>query len=89
MIPTWPGAMDAAMASLRPGGTLLIVDFWDQKDLPRVFAAGLKKWLASKREGLGLVYDLSEKGARVMSEAAVNQGDQIALHGGCRKPLIP
>jgi len=49
MIPTWPGAMDAAMASLRPGGTLLIVDFWDQKDLPRVFAAGLKKWLAMFR----------------------------------------
>jgi len=46
MIPTWPGAIDAAMANLRPGGTLLIVDFWDQKGLPRVFAAGLKRWLA-------------------------------------------
>jgi S-adenosylmethionine-diacylgycerolhomoserine-N-methlytransferase len=46
MIPTWPGAIDAAMANLRPGGTLLIVDFWDQRDLPGVFAAGLKKWLA-------------------------------------------
>ena len=46
MIPTWPGAIDAAMANLRPGGNLLIVDFWDQKDLPGVFAAGLKRWLA-------------------------------------------
>jgi S-adenosylmethionine-diacylgycerolhomoserine-N-methlytransferase len=46
MIPTWPGAIDAAMANLRPGGHLLIVDFWDQKDLPSVFAAGLKRWLA-------------------------------------------
>ena len=46
MIPTWPGAIDAAMAALRPGGHLLIVDFWDQKDLPGVFAAGLKRWLA-------------------------------------------
>lgn len=46
MIPTWPGAIDAAMANLRPGGHLLIVDFWDQKDLPAVFAAGLKRWLA-------------------------------------------
>jgi S-adenosylmethionine-diacylgycerolhomoserine-N-methlytransferase len=46
MIPTWPGAIDAAMANLRPGGHLLIVDFWDQKDLPGVFAAGLKRWLA-------------------------------------------
>jgi S-adenosylmethionine-diacylgycerolhomoserine-N-methlytransferase len=34
------------MANLRPGGHLLIVDFWDQKDLPGVFAAGLKRWLA-------------------------------------------
>ncbi|MEI6358419.1 MAG: class I SAM-dependent methyltransferase [Verrucomicrobiota bacterium] len=46
MIPTWPGAIDAAMANLRPGGHLLIVDFWDQKDLPGIFAAGLKRWLA-------------------------------------------
>ncbi|NCY02205.1 MAG: class I SAM-dependent methyltransferase [Planctomycetia bacterium] len=46
MIPTWPGAIDAAMANLRPGGTLLIVDFWDQRDLPGLFAAGLKRWLA-------------------------------------------
>jgi S-adenosylmethionine-diacylgycerolhomoserine-N-methlytransferase len=46
MIPTWPGAIDAAMANLRPGGHLLIVDFWDQKDLPSFFAAGLKRWLA-------------------------------------------
>jgi len=46
MIPTWPGALDAALSNLRPGGTLLIVDFWDQQDLPNVFAAGLKRWLA-------------------------------------------
>jgi S-adenosylmethionine-diacylgycerolhomoserine-N-methlytransferase len=25
---------------------MLIVDFWDQADLPRAFAAGLKSWLA-------------------------------------------
>jgi S-adenosylmethionine-diacylgycerolhomoserine-N-methlytransferase len=46
MVPTWPGAIEAALASLRPGGTLLIVDFWDQKDLPRPFAAALRQWLA-------------------------------------------
>ena len=46
MIPTWPGAIDAAMANLRSGGTLLIVDFWDQRDLPGIFAAGLKRWLS-------------------------------------------
>jgi len=46
MVPTWPGAIEAAMANLKTGGHLVIVDFWDQKDLPGIFAAGLKKWLS-------------------------------------------
>ena len=46
MVPTWPGAIEAALANLRPGGELLIVDFWDQKELPGLFAAALKRWLA-------------------------------------------
>ena len=46
MVPTWPGALEAAMANLKPGGRLLIVDFWDQADLPKAFATGLRKWLA-------------------------------------------
>jgi S-adenosylmethionine-diacylgycerolhomoserine-N-methlytransferase len=46
MVPTWPGAIEAALGSLKPGGTLLIVDFWDQKELPTAFAAALKRWLA-------------------------------------------
>ena len=46
MVPTWPGAIEAAMANLKTGGHLVIVDFWDQRDLPSLFAAGLKRWLA-------------------------------------------
>lgn len=46
MVPTWPGAIEAALANLAPDGRLLIVDFWDQQDLPAVFAAGLKRWLS-------------------------------------------
>ncbi|NDC54620.1 MAG: class I SAM-dependent methyltransferase [Planctomycetia bacterium] len=46
MVPTWPGAIEAALANLKPGGEMLIVDFWDQQDLPRWFAAGLTTWLA-------------------------------------------
>jgi S-adenosylmethionine-diacylgycerolhomoserine-N-methlytransferase len=46
MVPTWPGAIEAALANLRPGGRMLIVDFWDQRDLPGWFAAGLTRWLA-------------------------------------------
>lgn len=46
MVPTWPGAIEAALANLKTGGRLVIVDFWDQQDLPAFFAAGLKRWLA-------------------------------------------
>ncbi len=46
MVPTWPGAIEAALANLKPGGLLVIVDFWDQKGLPGLFAVGLKQWLS-------------------------------------------
>jgi hypothetical protein len=40
---------------------------------------GLQKWLAVERGGLGVVYDVSPKGVRVMTEAAITPGDQIAI----------
>jgi S-adenosylmethionine-diacylgycerolhomoserine-N-methlytransferase len=46
MMPTWPAALDAALANLRPSGRIYIVDFWDQAGLPRPFAYVLKRWLA-------------------------------------------
>jgi S-adenosylmethionine-diacylgycerolhomoserine-N-methlytransferase len=46
MIPTWEAAIDAALAHLRPGGTLYVVDFWDQQDLPAWFRGLLQRWLA-------------------------------------------
>ena len=46
MVPSWQGALEAALANLAPDGRLLIVDFWDQNDLPAIFAAGLKRWLS-------------------------------------------
>jgi S-adenosylmethionine-diacylgycerolhomoserine-N-methlytransferase len=46
MMPTWPAALDAAMANLKPGGRIYIVDFWDQAELPRWFASLLTRWLA-------------------------------------------
>jgi S-adenosylmethionine-diacylgycerolhomoserine-N-methlytransferase len=46
MMPTWPAALDAALANLNPHGRIYIVDFWDQAGLPRIFAALLKRWLA-------------------------------------------
>jgi S-adenosylmethionine-diacylgycerolhomoserine-N-methlytransferase len=46
MMPTWPQAIDAALANLNPAGHIYIVDFWDQAGLPRPFAWLLKRWLA-------------------------------------------
>ena len=45
MIPTWQQALDCAITNLAPGRSIYIVDFWDQGDLPRPFAAALKSWL--------------------------------------------
>ena len=46
MIPSWRAAIDRAIATLRPGGSLAIVDFWDQGELPRWFRRALRSWLA-------------------------------------------
>jgi S-adenosylmethionine-diacylgycerolhomoserine-N-methlytransferase len=45
MIPTWRESIDNALKNLRPGGVLYIVDFYDQKDLPRWFQKLLQEWL--------------------------------------------
>jgi len=46
MIPTWPAAIEAALANLKPNGELWVVDFWDQAGYPKPFAKLLKLWLA-------------------------------------------
>lgn len=46
MIPNWREALKAARENLAPGGRIVIVDFWDQRDLPRWFAGLLVRWLA-------------------------------------------
>lgn len=45
MIPPWKESLENAMANLRPGGTLYVVDFYDQADLPNLFARFLQWWL--------------------------------------------
>ncbi|MDO1584515.1 class I SAM-dependent methyltransferase [Rhizobium oryzicola] len=46
MIPDWHGAIDSALAALVPGGSLHIVDFGQQENLPQWFGKALKAWLA-------------------------------------------
>jgi len=84
MVPAWPGAIDAALANLRPGGQLLIVDFWDQAELPRAFAAGLQKWLSLfhvhyRPEVHGALVDLGRSGrADVAFESVARRYAYIA-----------
>ena len=45
MIPTWPEAIETALANLKPRAAFYVVDFWDQADLPAWFRFALKRWL--------------------------------------------
>ena len=40
---------------------------------------GLNRWTAADRNGLGVVLDVSLRGAKVMSTAAMNPGDHLAV----------
>lgn len=46
MIPPWRESIDNALANLKQGGELFIVDFYDQADLPAPFGKFLKWWLS-------------------------------------------
>ena len=45
MIPVWRGSIDNALKNLKLGGTLFLVDFYDQAGLPPAFQRLLKWWL--------------------------------------------
>lgn len=45
MIPNWTAVIDRAIANLGPGGRLHIVDFGDQRRLPRLGRTLLRRWL--------------------------------------------
>lgn len=46
MIPEWEKAVACALNALNPGGSLHIVDFGQQEELPQRFRKGLHRWLA-------------------------------------------
>lgn len=45
MIPEWEKTVEAALAALKPGGSLHIADFGQQRRLPVWFRYGLRSWL--------------------------------------------
>jgi hypothetical protein len=40
---------------------------------------GLAKWLGRGTGGIGVVFDVSMKGAKVMSEAGIQRGDRLSV----------
>jgi len=46
MVPDWRTALARALEATAPGGTLHIVDFGQQADMPRLAHAVLRRWLA-------------------------------------------
>jgi len=40
---------------------------------------GLAKWLGRGGDGIGVVFDVSMKGAKVMSEAGIQRGDRLSV----------
>lgn len=47
------------------------------------------RWFAKKLSGIGVVYDVSLKGARVTSEAPMNPGDQVTMLLRLPKQVAP
>ncbi len=45
IIPPWQASVENALLNLKPGKSIFIVDFYDQKDLPVLFQKILKNWL--------------------------------------------
>jgi len=76
MIPTWPQAVDAALANIKRGAALYVVDFWDQGDWPRWFRFVLKRWLdlfhvVHRPELLDYLRQLDEKGLGTLTLQSV------------------
>ncbi len=74
MIPDWIGALERAAAAIPPGGSLLIADFGDQRDLPAWFRLLLRRWLA--------MFDVTPRGdlEEVMRSLARKRGLHCDFH---------
>lgn len=71
-------------AATMPKEVFLDIREYTRTRIPVPFSCALAekarpRWFAKKLSGIGVVYDVSLKGARVSSEAPVNPGDQVTV----------
>ena len=76
MIPTWRESIQNALANLKRGGSIYIVDFYDQKDLPAAFRKVLKNWLKQfqvkyPEDLLPHLEDLEKRGAGKLKVSSI------------------
>jgi S-adenosylmethionine-diacylgycerolhomoserine-N-methlytransferase len=76
MIPTWPQAIEAALANIKRGAAFHVVDFWDQGSWPRWFRWLLRRWLDLfhvhyRPELLEYLQDLDKKGVGTLTLRSV------------------
>lgn len=50
---------------------------------------GSRRWFRKSTEDLGVVYDLSLRGLRISTEAAIKPGDQVSLKLRLPKQMAP
>jgi S-adenosylmethionine-diacylgycerolhomoserine-N-methlytransferase len=76
MIPTWPQAIEAALANVKRGAAFYVVDFWDQAGWPRWFRFVLRRWLdlfhvQHRPELLDYLRELDAKGVGTLTLQSV------------------
>jgi S-adenosylmethionine-diacylgycerolhomoserine-N-methlytransferase len=76
MIPTWPQAVEAALANIKRGAAFYVVDFWDQGGWPGWFRWMLKRWLdifhvVHRPELLDYLRELDAKGVGTLTLKSV------------------
>lgn len=71
IIPDWPRVLDAAVSHLAAGGSLHVVDFGNQEQLPRALRTLLLRWLA--------LFDVSPRGdlAQTLQQLASRSGADL------------
>lgn len=62
--------------------------------VPTPFACALchveeRRWFKKASGGIGVVYDVSLRGARVMSDAPIKPGDKVSLRCRLPKQILP